>query len=137
MSASKFPIPDSVLAVAGQAWVDPWSGGQFEDVFDGESRQARERRLDPSWYVDYGEGHRDDNGAVMFSNAEMTTIFKSGALRGFAGKDGSTLLVNEHAMHALEDFCRETSRAWRKFNARLDRIPESTTFRPGQDRITK
>jgi hypothetical protein len=108
-------IPKSVLKMLEQQW-KPTEGHSAFDT------SMQRRPTDPSYY------HvRNDVEVSMVSLTydEAKKLDAEGALGDFV-KDhgnGKSVAVNEHAVHALMDFCSEVYDAWNKYQDRLRRIP--------------
>ena len=119
-----FPIPPVAFKPISTGWA-PRENSEFENVFDADLRTTEERRRDPSFYFVRPD---DEPWAVevcsVLTHAEVAALAKAGVLRAhvIAYEDG-TLGVNEHVLHAYRDFCRDVSDAWRRYQARLDRVP--------------
>lgn len=125
-------IPPCVLGLLRSMWAgaDP-DYSAFDSVFrDGD----RQRLLDPSYY--YMRPVRSLNpGLSVWSHAEAAELIKGGAFGALAEvrADGITV-INEHAQHALVDFCEEVYASWEKYQRRIaeaeKRCPNLTEREP-------
>ena len=124
--SDKFPIPVAALHPARIEWRKPDTPGVFEAVITNNP----ERRDDPSYYVYHRDTKAEDlNEFVIFTYGEALACAEAGVFRTFARvAPNKYVSVNEHALHAYEDFCRDVSEAWRCYQAKLDRIPPKKTF---------
>ena len=103
-------IPRSVCALIGAA---PWSATGIRAF----SLRFRERAASPCFYV-IRQGH----GSTDVTHDEAKALHREGAFGRHSHDDGTSVVVNEHALHALTDFCREVAGAWLAYQGRLDAI---------------
>lgn len=54
-----------------------------------------------------------------FTHAEIAVLSRAGILDGLCRVSDQSISLNEHASHALADFCRETYEAWGRCQERL------------------
>ncbi len=106
-------IPASVLALLKHQWVKPDGYSAHAAVFE----RYPDRRSRPAYYV-YRKG-TDFNGWGNVTHAEAVWLVRDNVFPGLMLDDGRGISVNEHAQHALDDFCRDVYGAWAKFQARL------------------
>jgi hypothetical protein len=108
-------IPKSVLKMLEQQW-KPTDGYSAFDM------STKRRPTDPSYYIIRNDV---EPSSVSFTYDEVKKLDAEGALGGFV-KDhgnGKSFAVNEHAVHAMQDFCSEVYDAWNKYQARIRSIP--------------
>jgi hypothetical protein len=141
MSKLPRPIPDSVLKLLRHRWkVAEPDYSAFQSVFDppfepfGDDPEAeqrdrhaalvRNRRLDPSCYYTPIDGPRSIEAIAgfIFTHPEAVALICDAVFGTAAEDEGSRIVINEHAQHALEDFCQEVYGAWAKYLDRLARI---------------
>jgi len=109
-------IPRAVLDMLAEKWRTSGGYSAFDSVFSDDRRKA-----DPSFYF-----HRKDSpdGDVNGVRArEVAALSAAGVLGAHIRDRGESYAVNEHAHHALTDFCSEVYEAWERFQERLSRIP--------------
>lgn len=108
------PIPTAVLDLLKEAWMT--NGYRpFDSVFN----ISQERREFPSFYF-YPEGYKPQGTGLVFSYSGVAALINSGLLDGIGFTDPlHPIAINEHAQHALEQFCRETYEAWRRCEQNL------------------
>jgi hypothetical protein len=114
------PIPASVLDLLRHRWVTPDGYCAFDSVFHGEADEGSrlQRQIDPAYYH-YGPG----GGAQLFGDmtfAEAQALHREHVFGEFSGNRNGHISVNEHAQHALQDFCREVYAAWKTYQDRID-----------------
>lgn len=128
-----FPIPAAALGPARQPWRKPEEPGIFESLFDNPKHE--DRRTDPSYYNYFHGSTADDlNEFSVFTYSELIGCVEAGIFRSFNKvKPMKVVSINEHALHAYEDFCREVSDAWRKYQSKLDRIPQPHRFKHDEE----
>ncbi len=109
------PIPPSVLALLNETWkdADPRNSA-FELVFGPENKRGRIRH--PSYYF-IRRHHEHRPYALRYD--EAASLCASGALGSAAKATDGIVVINEHAQHALFDFCSEVYAAWGKYQKRL------------------
>jgi hypothetical protein len=105
------PIPRGLLSALAELWKEPKGHCAFEAAFEGC------RRNDPSYYLHRADG--SDHRVSDFTYDEIADLSRAGILDGLHEDHGTGIAVNEHAEHALADFCRETYEAWRRCQERL------------------
>ena len=115
-------IPKSVLALLRHPWKDDEPDySAFESVFiglaDEGSQYRRQRQIDPSYYFISQSGAPVHVADVTY--AEADALHREQAFGDFSRNTGGHVTVNEHAMHALNDFCRAVYVAWRTYRERL------------------
>jgi hypothetical protein len=115
-------IPKSVLALLRHHWKDDEPDySAFESIFFGEadegSQYRRQRQIDPSYY--FISQRSDAPGIADVTYAEAAALHREQAWGGFSRSTEGHVTVNEHAMHALHDFCRAVYVAWRTYQERL------------------
>lgn len=111
-------IPASVLAVLKHRWkdADPRCSS-FEFVFN--DKDDRRRRSDPSYYH-IRPGKKVETDFDVLTHDEAAQLVKDGAFGSLAKmQDGGGVVINEHAQHALTDFCSEVYSAWSKYQRRI------------------
>lgn len=106
------PIPKSVLALLAERWKTDYTTS-FESVF----YSYPVRRVDPSFYFFREESpDQDVNGLTQ---SEVEKLVSDGVFGGEAIPNSGFIAVNEHAQHALLDFCQEVYSGWDKYQRRL------------------
>jgi hypothetical protein len=109
-------IPASVLALLGHKW----RGTSGYSAFDSVIEDTRDRLHNPSYYqFSYGRPDDDNNGMTWRDTKAVIADGVYGA--NFRVRD-EHVAVNEHAQHALTDFCSEVYDAWAKYKKRLASI---------------
>ncbi|RVI45672.1 hypothetical protein [Sinorhizobium meliloti] len=105
------PIPAAVLKLLEHPWM---TDGYFP--FRSVWSQSEDRRRRPSYYF-----HRKgrDIPEMVFTYEELAAIMRTGLLGGVARSCSGQICINEHAQHALEDFCREVYGSWRMLQSRI------------------
>jgi hypothetical protein len=117
------PIPKSLLSLLSEPWQPAAgiTGSAFQAVFD-----ETDRRRDPSFYFAY-EASRSD-GADMLHFAEVVALLRDKVLTADMATVANPVsgprqtVTNEHAQHAIIDFCEATYAAWETLQRRLDQI---------------
>lgn len=109
------PIPPVVMELAASQWEQ----GAHSDLFTSALTFRPQALSDPSVYLfRRGEAH-----SSSFSGDEAFKLHEQGAFGGLSSVDANgTLRVNEHALHAVEDFISKTSAHWREYLSRLDSV---------------
>lgn len=107
------PIPAAVLDLLKARWKP--DSTRFENVWEDERR-----RSDPSFYIYYDRPHAD--GIQTFTPSEIRQLVQANVLDRLVKQNATSMAVNEHAEHALSDFCGEVYAAWAKFQDRLEAI---------------
>lgn len=118
------PIPASVLAILQNRWkeADP-SHSAFDAAFnDADARERRERRSDPSHYL-IPPDRPFDAAVDALTRAEAVSLVRGGVFGPLAKVcDNGVVAINEHAQHALVDFCSEVYAAWDKYERRIAEV---------------
>jgi hypothetical protein len=112
-------IPVSVLALLKDPWVTSKMSA-FEGTFQPNGSE-RERIYEPAHYF----VHHEHIGANDVTYAEASRLLAENVFGSMAVRDGETIIINEHAKHALDDFCRATAAAWAVYRERLALIERS------------
>ena len=127
--SEQFPIPVAALAPAANEWMKPETPSMFDGVFDSADPHVRKRRTDPSYYNFHREESDEGrNPLSALTYFEARACANAGAFRSFAKVRPTHVAVNEHTMNAYDDFCRSVSQAWREYQAKLDRIPQTVRY---------
>ena len=113
------PIPASVLALLRHRWKLPDGYSAFESVF---TRNERGRQTDPSYYMIAKGKEVEDTDWDCMSHREAVALVREGVFGETAEDQGSRVAINEHAEHAMQDFCREVYGAWAKYRDRLQQV---------------
>jgi hypothetical protein len=111
-------IPASILAILTHRWQEADSRySSFASVFN--DKDDKGRRSHPSYYH-IRPGKKVEIDFDVLANEEAAELVKEGAFGSLAKvqKDG-TVTINEHAQHALTDFCSEVYSAWEKYQKRI------------------
>src|SRR5271165_3329564 len=118
MPTKSKPIPISVLEVLKHEWrAADQAYSSFDGVFN--DKDDRGRRTNPSYYH-IGVGKKVETNFDVFSHAEASNLVKDGAFASLAKvQDDKSVTINEHAQHAMTDFCSEVYSAWQKYQRRL------------------
>jgi hypothetical protein len=122
-------IPKSLLDMLAQEWsgADPEEGSAFESVYAYEDR-AR----DPSFYF-ASEGEPSASAMLRFD--EVTGLLRDGVLTSVTAEvrcrpSGTRYTAtNEHAQHAIFDFCQAVYAAWDQLQQRLALIERANPRR--------
>lgn len=115
-------IPASVLAVLKHKWVVTEGYSAFDSVFN--DREDEERRRDPSYYH-IRTGKKIDFAFDQFTHAEAKSLVMEGVFGALAVSRDGGVVINEHAQHALTDFCSEVYAAWGKYQRRLAEVEKA------------
>lgn len=125
------PIPKSLLNLLADVWkpATEANGRAFDQVFE-----QQDRRRDPSFYFNY-EGSRKGFDAYL-SFKESAALIRDGvfcpplaALYTATSGERQTS-TNEHAQHAVIDFCEEVYAAWQTLQNRLDQVAQACPIHP-------
>ena len=129
------PIPKSLLSLLAEPWrpASEANGSAFQPVFDQDDRRHR-----PSFYFAY-EASRSQS-ADMLHFAEVTALIRDKVLtashaaivKPTSGPRQTS--TNEHAQHAVIDFCEAAYAAWETLQTRLDQIAQACPSHPRDDR---
>ena len=124
-------IPKSLLGMLAQKWhpADPeeGEGGAFESIFAEEDR-AR----DPSFYISR-EGEPSASAMLQFD--EVIGLLRDGVLTSTTAavrhypSGARYTATNEHAQHAIYDFCQAVYAAWDQLQQRLALIERANPRR--------
>jgi hypothetical protein len=125
-------IPRSLLDMLAQEWspADPEieeSGGAFGSIF-----ADRDRARDPSFYF-ASEGESEASSMLQFD--EVAGLLRDGVLTSAAAAvryrpSGARYAVtNEHAQHAIYDFCQAVYAGWDQLQQRLALIERASPRR--------
>ncbi len=108
-------IPQPILDMLKVVWQPGSVPSTFESVADDE------RLKNPSFYH-HGKNQGDyDNNGILASDANA--LLNASELEGLIKDNGDSIAMNEHAHHALTDFCSEVYDSWRKLQGILESIP--------------
>lgn len=127
------PIPKSLLDLLKKPWqpVSKAAGSAFQANFEPEL----ERRRRPSFYFGYEGSRRPDDDFLTFE--EIAALIQGGVLRTplaalyTARSSGERQTsTNEHAQHAVIDFCEAVYAAWGTLQARLDQAATACPVHP-------
>jgi hypothetical protein len=140
MSDAPPRIPPSVLALLRHRWRTNDDGySAFDSVFHGvhdhgdersidaaaeakRQEHQRQRQMDPSYYnfAAYMDGVDPDH---PFASAEAIALMRDAVFERVAEDWGDgRVMINEHAVHAMQDFCSAVYTEWVKC---LDRIAQA------------
>ena len=112
------PIPESVQVLLRNTWKHPDSLGfsVFRSNFEG--KENAERRRDPSYYhIRLAEP--DEPGIASISGKEALDLHAERVYGALSTSQNTTVSVNEHAHHALLEFCEQVSKAWSDYRDRV------------------
>lgn len=112
MAANTTPIPAALRKLLDHAWMRNEKYSPFLSNYE-------DRRREPSFYI--YQKQRPNDGQV-FTIAELEALANDGVLDGLVTDYENTVAVNEHAEHAISDFCSTVYRAWDELEARLDAV---------------
>lgn len=122
-------IPDGVAKLLRH----PWSSADGRSAFEVVREIAKERWRDPSFYF----SRKDHGPANALDYEDMAGLVAVPELSGLVGDRGDHCVMNEHAEHALSDFCSAVYDEWEKCRSRLAEIPLTKPIDPaigGDDR---
>ena len=122
MPAKSKTIPNSVLDVLKNEWqaADP-AYSAFDQVFN-DKTDKQSRKAHPSYYY-IREGKEVETNLDVLSHAEALKLVNDGAFASLAKvQDDKSVTINEHAQHAMIDFCSEVYSAWHRYQRRLVQI---------------
>jgi hypothetical protein len=114
-------IPESAFKVLSKKW-KPYDGySVFDANYSGDKN--RYRRAKPSKYKLRFDNH-DVCPLAQISFSEASGLVKDNVFEGLAieSEDRKLISLNEHALHAFQDFCQETYLSWEKFRGRLNLV---------------
>jgi len=109
-------IPAPILEMLKEQWRQSDDSSAFDYPFE-------KRPADPSFYAYRREDLKQDNNGVR--TEEVAELAKLPFFEGLIQQTPNGFTFNEHAQHALMDFCSEVYFAWAKFNQRLERVRRS------------
>jgi hypothetical protein len=120
------PIPKSLLALLIRPWqpASDANGSAFGPIFDEADRRCR-----PSFYFAYQASRTPDDDFLTFE--DVMALIADGVLTPataaiVTARSGERqTATNEHAQHALIDFCEAASAAWETLQHRLDQIAQA------------
>jgi hypothetical protein len=116
-------IPDSVLALLKKRWRLPDGYSAFESTFDDPIEP--DRRRDPSYYHLRVDSEVTDPDWQNLSHSEAVALIKDGVFGASALQEELGVALNEHADHAMQDFCSEVYEAWAKFQERMRLVEQA------------
>ena len=125
------PIPKSLLNLLAEPWQGGTnaSGSTFECVFEDEDR-ARQ----PSFYFTYEASRSPSADMLQFSEVNALIrggVFSPSLAAVFIAANGKRQTsTNEHAQHAIIDFCEAVYAAWHILQNRLDRAEKACPIHP-------
>jgi hypothetical protein len=123
MAKKSKPIPASVLSVLKHEWqpADP-NYSSFDGQFNEDDKG---RKSEPSYYH-ISPGKKVETDFDVFSHAEASKLAEEGVFARLAKvQNNGTVTINEHAQHALSDFCSEVYSAWKKYQHRLAKVEKA------------
>lgn len=116
-------------------WVLPGGYAAFDSVFYGsghdEAYRSR-RQSDPSFYYYRVGAVVEDPARQSMSHKEAAALLRDRVYGSAAADVRDCIAVNEHAQHALEDFCRSTYGAWVTYIKCLDIAQRAQVTNPGK-----
>ena len=116
-------IPPSVLQVLGEQWKPADAQSVFERILN----EYPDRRSDPSFYHIH-TGQEIESDFDEYTHAEVVQLVDEGAFGALAISRPKAVSINEHAKHALSEFCREVYAAWEKYKSRIAEIERFGVF---------
>lgn len=114
-------VPASVRALLAHKWKfpqPPFSHFRSQFCEGATERDLRERRMRPSYDILH-DADADARANGVCNIAEARALIADGVLDGLARDHGKQVTVNEHAVHALSDFCQTVQDAWELCQRRL------------------
>jgi hypothetical protein len=123
------PIPKSLLALLARPWQPASQYSAFESAFEDKDRQRR-----PSFYFGYEGSRRPDDDFLAFK--DVAALIREGALPAplaalyTASSGDRQTSTNEHAQHAVIDFCEAVYAAWETLQGRLDQAGQACPIHP-------
>jgi hypothetical protein len=94
------PIPAVLPSMLETPW-EPSNHSACDLVFN--DREDTGRRTNPSHYIHRADEGKEHNNGMTY--AEAKGLVKSGALGRLIKDHGTHISINEHAQHAICDFC--------------------------------
>jgi hypothetical protein len=112
-------IPPAILKMLGDNECRPTEGHSlFDQVWGDEANgHHRERQRDPSFSYFLKRDLAENNNGV--SGKEVEALSGLAMFKGLIDAQPEHFAFNEHAQHALTDFCSEVYDAYRKLQERL------------------
>lgn len=107
-------IPPVILKILANEWC-PLKGYSSFDM------TMKMRPHDPSYYCFYKNSPYEIN--YSFTNKEAILLTELPMLEGLIFEYEKHIALNEHAQHALSDFCSEVYDCYRKLQKRIKSIP--------------
>jgi len=124
MSEPANRIPPAILKMlADNQWRPTEGYSAFDSVWNTDpdfpelAEHTKERQRDPSFYHFRRDNLAEDNNGV--SGKEVEALSALDMFEGLIGAYPDGFSFNEHAQHALADFCCEVYDAYRKLKERL------------------
>jgi HAMP domain-containing protein len=126
-------IPKSLLDLLAQEWqaTSSGTGSAFESVFEEE-----DRRRNPSFYF-ASEDEQSDIDLLRFE--EVAGLLRDGVLNHVTAavrhrpSGARYTTTNEHAQHAIYDFCEAVYAAWKQLQRRLNAIEQASHVSANQN----
>jgi hypothetical protein len=112
-------IPTSVLRLLKHQWKPGDSDSSFDSVFN--DAQDKKRRKRPSYYH-IRQGRKIENEFDVFTYEEACQLVREGSFGPLAVLRDENVTINEHAQHAMADFCSEVYSAWAKYKHRISEV---------------
>jgi hypothetical protein len=120
------PIPSSVLELLKYRWKLLGGYSAFERVFKGPDDADRKTR--PSYYT-FRRGKEIETNLSALSHKEAKSLLEEGVFGELAiMRENEAIAINEHAQHALTDFCSEVCASWAKYLSRIEEVKRIGTF---------
>ena len=118
-------IPPAILKMLGDNEWRPTDGHSlFDQVWGDEANgHHRGRQRDPSFYYFLKRDLAENNNGV--SGREVEALSCLAVFKGLIDAQPEHFAFNEHAQHALTDFCSEVYDAYRKLQERLQMAGKS------------
>lgn len=115
------PIPSGVLNLLKHVWREADEDySSFDAVFN--DLEDKERRSDPSYYH-IRPGKEVDSDFDSISHADAVKLAEQRVFGALAKMhENKVVAINEHAQHALTDFCSEVYSAWKKYQQRIAEV---------------
>ncbi len=120
------PIPKSLLSLLAEPWqpASEPNGSAFQAVFDHDDRRHR-----PSFYFAHEASRSQSVDMLHFDEVaalirdKVLTASHAAIVTPVSGPRQS--VTNEHAQHAILDFCEAASASWETLQARLEQIAQA------------
>lgn len=111
-------MPKPILAMLEEVWKET-------DGFSIYQHNRERKGKNASVYLySKDEPDHDNNGVRTHEVASMADL---PAFNGLIKKNSKGFAFNEHAQHALTEFCSDVYEAWRKCSKRLDEVRDECT----------